>query len=483
MADITPINPSNNLPEEDPLELLLDEVSDEDFGATRIDDTTKAVLKEWSAQDFASIYTRFRPHLERHARRFLRNQSQVDEVVQDAFLYLMVTLPELDSELGVLRFLKWKTRLLCLDVIRASGRAQISDIDAHPEFEATNTDVSAEIEHAEDAAIVRLALSKLNPRHREVLIASMYEEKTSAEIAAQVGLTENATNQLIFRARSAFKKALLGDDVDTSGMSVSKILSVAARKAAFEAKKVGAQAMVFVLFLILGIGAVVNFTSRPNNQIQAGPAQSPSSQTPSTASSQAPTAEAIAPAPGQTSGQNGEVVQNQAPTPLPTQNVAQTLATSPSPAASPAASANPFSKNALTSLYAPAPDIAYVSKAEVKLTADFRQDYMVSASTGAFADFSFDADADKPFTEVKFTITVDDKQYIVYASQAETIKAVDKAGNQRFVYFSSMKYFVDSKGKVWDQAEVAKGTVRLEMIVDNQTRQVVGSGLNILPTN
>ena len=236
MADITPINPSNNLPEEDPLELLLDEVSDEDFGATRIDDTTKAVLKEWSAQDFASIYTRFRPHLERHARRFLRNQSQVDEVVQDAFLYLMVTLPELDSELGVLRFLKWKTRLLCLDVIRASGRAQISDIDAHPEFEATNTDVSAEIEHAEDAAIVRLALSKLNPRHREVLIASMYEEKTSAEIAAQVGLTENATNQLIFRARSAFKKALLGDDVDTSGMSVSKILSVAARKAAFEAK-------------------------------------------------------------------------------------------------------------------------------------------------------------------------------------------------------------------------------------------------------
>ena len=483
MADITPINPSNNLPEEDPLELLLDEVSDEDFGATRIDDTTKAVLKEWSAQDFASIYTRFRPHLERHARRFLRNQSQVDEVVQDAFLYLMVTLPELDSELGVLRFLKWKTRLLCLDVIRASGRAQISDIDAHPEFEATNTDVSAEIEHAEDAAIVRLALSKLNPRHREVLIASMYEEKTSAEIAAQVGLTENATNQLIFRARSAFKKALLGDDVDTSGMSVSKILSVAARKAAFEAKKVGAQAMVFVLFLILGIGAVVNFTSRPNNQIQAGPTQTPSSQLPSPVApvTQAPVAggtETAAP-----NSASGEVVQNQAPTPLPTQNVAQTVATAPSPAASPAASANPFSKNALTGLYAPAPDIAYVSKAEVKLTADFRQDYMVSASTGAFADFSFDADADKPFTEVKFTITVDDKQYIVYASQAETIKAVDKAGNQRFVYFSSMKYFVDSKGKVWDQAEVAKGTVRLEMIVDNQSRQVVGSGLNILPTN
>ena len=88
-----------------------------------------AVLKDWSAQDFANIYTRFRPHLERHARRFLRSQHQVDEVVQDAFLYLMVTLPELDSEIGVLRFLKWKVRLLCLDVIRASGRAIINNID------------------------------------------------------------------------------------------------------------------------------------------------------------------------------------------------------------------------------------------------------------------------------------------------------------------------------------------------------------------
>jgi RNA polymerase sigma-70 factor (ECF subfamily) len=187
----------------------------------------------------------------------------------------MVTLPELDSELGVLRFLKWKTRLLCLDVIRASGRAILSDIDAHPEFEALNADVSADIEQAEDAAIVRLALSKLNPRHREVLIASMYEEKTAAQIAAQVGLTENATNQLIFRARAAFKKALLGGDVDTTGMSTAKILSVAARKAALEAKKVGAQAMVFALFLILGVGALFSYSGRNIAQISAAPKQSP----------------------------------------------------------------------------------------------------------------------------------------------------------------------------------------------------------------
>jgi RNA polymerase sigma-70 factor (ECF subfamily) len=253
----------------------LDDVENPEFRAHGA-----AVLKDWSAQDFANIYTRFRPHLERHARRFLRSQHQVDEVVQDAFLYLMVTLPELDSEIGVLRFLKWKVRLLCLDVIRASGRAIINNIDEIAEPASKDAEVGSEMEHIEDAAIVRLALSKLNPRHREVLLASMYEEKSTREIAAQVGLTENATLQLIFRARSAFKKALLGDGVDTAGMSVSAILSVAARKAAHEAKKVGAQAMVFVLFMLLAVGAFVNIGNRNQQSVIADGDRNTASATP-----------------------------------------------------------------------------------------------------------------------------------------------------------------------------------------------------------
>ena len=246
------------IPDEDELDLLLDEVSDEEFGAVEVKDAKPVKLKEWKAEEFASIYVRFRPHLERHARKWLSNQSQVDEVVQDAFLYLMVSLPELDSEIGVLKFMKWKVKNLCLDIYRASGKAYIKSIDDIAEPIALNSEMGADIERAEDAAVVRLALSKLNPRHREVLLASIYEEKSTAEIAAQVGLSENATLQLLFRARGAFKKALLGD-VDTNGMSMGAILSVAARKAGEEAKKVGVQAMVLVLFLAVSIGAFFNF--------------------------------------------------------------------------------------------------------------------------------------------------------------------------------------------------------------------------------
>ncbi len=252
------------IPDEDELDLLLDEVSDEEFGEVQTNNGKSVKLKEWKAEEFASIYVRFRPHLERHARKWLTNQSQVDEVVQDAFLYLMVSLPELDSEIGVLKFMKWKVKNLCLDIYRASGRAYVKSIDDVAEPVALNSELGSDLEKAEDAAIVRLALSKLNPRHREVLLASIYEEKSTAEIAAQVGLSENATLQLLFRARGAFKKALLGD-VDTNGMSMGAILSVAARKAAEDAKKVGVQAMVLVLFLAVSVGAFFNFNGSSNS--------------------------------------------------------------------------------------------------------------------------------------------------------------------------------------------------------------------------
>ena len=257
----------------DPLEQLLDEESDDEFGLPEFkehlaDSLTPAVLKDWTAADFASIYVRFRPHLERHAKRFLVNPSQVEEVVQDAFLYLMTTLPELDSELGVLKFLKWKTRLLALDVIRVNSRASFAPIDEQPEIAAKVDEFSLELERADDAAIVALALAKLQPRHREALIATLYEEKSNEVVAAQMGLNENAFRQLLFRARSTFKKALVGE-AETAGLRVSEILSIAARKAAKESGKYVSAAGAFLLVLAISVGIIPNLSGPAAEQLAA----------------------------------------------------------------------------------------------------------------------------------------------------------------------------------------------------------------------
>lgn len=269
---------------EDPLELLLDEESDSEFGLPEFkehlaDTLTPAVLKDWTAKDFASIYVRFRPHLERHARRYLRNSSQVEEVVQDAFLYLMTTLPELDSELGVLRFLKWKTRLLALDVIRSNSRATFTPLDEQPEFAADIPENGDALERADDAAIVALALAKLQPRHREALIATMYEEKANEVVAEQMGLSDNAFRQLLFRARSSFKKALVGE-AEVAGKSMAEILSIAARKAAKDSGKVIGAAGAFLLVLAISIGAVPGLFSPATTEQIAEPLPVPAGESP-----------------------------------------------------------------------------------------------------------------------------------------------------------------------------------------------------------
>ena len=232
------------------------------FGMGDLDSQHGVILKDWSAQDFANIYVRFRPHLISHARKFLREETQAEEVVQDAFLYLMTALPELDSELGVLRFLKWKSKMLCLDIIRSSQAGINNNLVPLPDDVADETQPLDSLERADDAAIIRLALAKLNPRHREALIATMYEERSHEEVAKQMGVGENAFRQLLFRARASFRQGLVGE-AQIEGKSVAEILSVAARKAARDSGKWASGLGVF-LILTLSFASLIPTDLEPS---------------------------------------------------------------------------------------------------------------------------------------------------------------------------------------------------------------------------
>ena len=219
------------------------------FGMDELDTEHGVILKDWSAQDFANIYVRFRPHLISHARKFLREETQAEEVVQDAFLYLMTALPELDSELGVLRFLKWKTKMLCLDIIRSSQAGLNGNLVPLPEEIADEARPLDSLERADDAAIIRLALARLSERQREVLIATTLEGRPYAEVALKMGMSDNAFRQLLLRARRAFKKELVGE-AETNGKTAAQILTLAARKAS-TSLTFGATAVLVAIGLIL----------------------------------------------------------------------------------------------------------------------------------------------------------------------------------------------------------------------------------------
>jgi RNA polymerase sigma-70 factor (ECF subfamily) len=432
---------------EDPLEALLDEQSDEDFGDLELKERSGKPVKlaEWSAQDFSSIYLRFRPHLERHARRFLNNPSQVDEVVQDAFLYLMVSLPELDSEIGVLRFLKWKTRLLSLDVIRASGRAYINSIDDVQEPESNDPEVSSNLEQQDDAAVVRLALSKLNPRHREVLIASMYEEKSTEEIASQVGLSENATRQLIFRARAAFKKALIGD-IDTTGMSAAAILSVAARKAASEGKKVGAAALTLIALVVMSLTVFPGLNRATTDQMAEAPVNSGSSQ------------EADQPGSSQSPAAPADDMDTESET-------GSNAGSAASPSATPSPTAKTQKEQVAAILESPAASGIFNSDSRSKVFA-LDQDYTARGDNGLTARFTFNPSSDAVFSNTLIEIEIEGYFFEFEPVNKQLITGQNADGRDVYLLIGDATYVYDEFGKKWSDSDLGKSQVKIEVVME-----------------
>ena len=480
---------------EDPLERLLDKESDEEFGAPEYkehlaDSLTPAVLKDWSASDFASIYVRFRPHLERHARRYLVNPSQVEEVVQDAFLYLMTTLPELDSEVGVLKFLKWKTRLLCLDVIRINSRVSIAPLDDQPEIAANTPEMSLEMERADDAAVVSLALAKLQPRHREVLIASIYEEKSTDAVAEQLGLSENATRQLLFRARSAFKKALIGE-VETAGMSAGQILSVAARKAAAESGKYVAAAGAFLLVMAVSLGVLPNINQTTTNQIASAPTESTESVSPGSAGSgttsdetsatesvEAPASE-VAPAESPVESSEAiDVASTQTVSESVTQGPARTpnavqastvVASGPEPIFDEASVATILATNVSQAGYY---TNSYASSDF--LSAGFRGSSVeIFGGTGisAFLDIDF---ANRTVFNSVYQMWVDGKRYYAVAENSSVVTN-PIAGGHEIILRASDFWVVDDQGNVFDQSPLANAISTVKLSLDSTGNPVRAS--------
>jgi RNA polymerase sigma-70 factor (ECF subfamily) len=427
----------------------------------------------------------------------------------------MVTLPELDSELGVLRFLKWKVRLLCLDVIRVGSRAYHADLEEHQEFLASDDEeMSLDLERAEDAAIVRMALAKLQPRQREVLIASIYEEKSTLQIAEQVGLSENATRQLMHRARTSLKKALIGE-ADTSGLSLGQILSVAARKAAHDAKSAGVQAMSVAVIAVLGLAAFLNFGSlAPSSQLadstitqpEAAPIEiSPEGQ--AAGSETAPEAGLATdqePAPTTVPGSSavattdtavstdtaaalvseetdtGAIDQNSGQTSQPVQNTSQSVALTTQLALNdPSIDRSPFDPWLVDSIFEQTIVSSMLLGGSAAQDINTRSAYGAISDSGIWVDFSFEADGDTPIDDVVVGFVADNSQFFSFTNKVDYLVARMPNGLDLYAYVGKIQEISDLQMNRYIDTRMTNALLTLQILVDPSQGKVVESSLQV----
>ena len=221
------------------------------------------VATTWTVADLSALYLESRSTLISQARRMLRNEQDATEVVQEAFLKFILAAPELDSKERALAYIRTSINNLSLNVIRAKGnRPNLIPIDSDTSQERLAEIASenyipadASISAAEDAAIIKLALSKLSPAERAALVMWEVEGRSTQEIAKELGIKESAVRHTVSRARASLRKVLSELVIDEErGLTALDLLSTTYKKATDLAGKSSKIALTFILVLTAFLG-------------------------------------------------------------------------------------------------------------------------------------------------------------------------------------------------------------------------------------
>jgi RNA polymerase sigma factor (sigma-70 family) len=196
----------------------------------------------------------------------LRDETDANEVVQEAFLKFMLAAPDLDTTERAVAYLRASVNNLALNVIRARGdRPNLVALDADTTQERldeianeNHVDIDTTITAAEDAAIIREALSRLTSDQRTALVMWEMEGRSTEEIAAALNTTPANVRHVVARARQSMVRVLSEWIVDeTTGATALDSLSNTYKKAAELAQKSSKVA----LSLILVVTAFLGFNS------------------------------------------------------------------------------------------------------------------------------------------------------------------------------------------------------------------------------
>jgi RNA polymerase sigma factor (sigma-70 family) len=183
----------------------------------------------------------------------------------------MLAAPELDSADRAIAYLRTSVTNLSLNIIRARGaRPNLVAIDADTTQERLNEiasenhiDLDTSITAAEDAAIIREALSRLTSDQRTALVMWEMEGRTTEEIATALNTSPANVRHILVRARKSMVRVLEEWVVDEStGLTALNALSTTYKKAAQIAQKSSKAA----LSLLLVITAFLGFNSMTGNE-------------------------------------------------------------------------------------------------------------------------------------------------------------------------------------------------------------------------
>jgi RNA polymerase sigma-70 factor (ECF subfamily) len=157
---------------------------------------------------FGVLIERYEEKLLRYGRKFLANQEDIRDLVQDAFIRTYQSIQNFDISL---RFSPWIYRIahnVFVNRLKQQKRSPLLYIDfdlfiSHPVYEDPT---EREREQEEIRVMIDQFLEKLSPKYREVLVLHYLEDMAYKDIADVLSVPLGTVGVRLKRAKEALKE-------------------------------------------------------------------------------------------------------------------------------------------------------------------------------------------------------------------------------------------------------------------------------------
>lgn len=175
------------------------------------DEALVARVQADDSDAFGTLIERYEDRLLRYGRKFLSDQEDIRDLVQDAFIRAYQNIQNFDPDL---RFSPWMYRIahnVFVNRLKQQKRFPLKYIDfdlfvSHPIYEDP---AEQEREQEEMRVMVEQFLQELSPKYREVVILHYLEDMAYKDIADVLSVPIGTVGIRLKRAKAALKARYL----------------------------------------------------------------------------------------------------------------------------------------------------------------------------------------------------------------------------------------------------------------------------------
>lgn len=163
------------------------------------------LAKAGQTEAFGQLIERYQKVMFTVALRMVGNPEDARDITQDAFVKAFQRLATFDTNY---RFFSWMYRILVNECLNANRDRKPEDaLDANTEGVGNPFDSTLEAERRDQ---IQLALLRLTPEYRTVVVLRHFAGQSYSEIAQALAIPEKTVKSRLYSARQLLGEMLLG---------------------------------------------------------------------------------------------------------------------------------------------------------------------------------------------------------------------------------------------------------------------------------